>query len=115
MISRFSRHHPDAQPRCRRTMDGLSGRPVSAPTRTRNIMSRPERRSNGSTKGLAMAGTDKSRILSAIVYIADIARKEEMNSAWDEWVDRANPPIRCRSGVALEPPHLVEIVVTAAQ
>lgn len=66
-------------------------------------------------ESLAMAGTSKSRILSAIVYIADIARKEEMNKAWDEWVDRANPPMRACLGVDLEPPHLVEIVVTAAQ
>ena len=66
-------------------------------------------------ESLAMAGTDKSRILSAIVYIADIAHKEEMNHAWDEWVDRANPPMRACLGVDLEPPHLVEIVVTAAQ
>jgi enamine deaminase RidA (YjgF/YER057c/UK114 family) len=66
-------------------------------------------------ESLALSGTDKSRILSAIVYIADIARKEEMNKAWDEWVDRANPPMRACLGVDLEPPHLVEIVVTAAQ
>ena len=66
-------------------------------------------------ESLAMAGTTKGRILSAIVYIADIARKEEMNRAWDEWVDRANPPMRACLGVDLEPPHLVEIVVTAAQ
>ena len=66
-------------------------------------------------ESLAMAGTNKGRILSAIVYIADIARKEEMNRAWDEWVDRANPPMRACLGVDLEPPHLVEIVVTAAQ
>jgi len=66
-------------------------------------------------ESLALAGTDKSRILSAIVYIADIARKEELNRAWDEWVDRANPPMRACLGVALEPPHLVEIVVTAAR
>lgn len=65
-------------------------------------------------ESLAMSGTDKSRILSAIVYIADIACKEEMNRAWDEWVDRANPPMRACLGVDLEPPHLVEIVVTAA-
>jgi enamine deaminase RidA (YjgF/YER057c/UK114 family) len=64
---------------------------------------------------VALAGTDKSRILSAIVYIADIARKEEMNRAWDEWVDSAQPPMRACLGVDLEPPHLVEIVVTAAQ
>jgi enamine deaminase RidA (YjgF/YER057c/UK114 family) len=66
-------------------------------------------------ESLAMSGTDKSRILSAIVYIANIARKEEMNKAWDEWVDRANPPMRACLGVDLEPPHLIEIVVTAAQ
>ncbi len=66
-------------------------------------------------ESLAMSGTDKSRILSAIVYIDDITRKNEMNKAWDEWVDRANPPMRACLGVDLEPPHLVEIVVTAAQ
>ncbi len=66
-------------------------------------------------ESLAMSGTDKSRILSALVYIADIKQKEEMNRAWDEWVDRANPPMRACLGVDLEPPHLVEIVVTAAQ
>jgi enamine deaminase RidA (YjgF/YER057c/UK114 family) len=66
-------------------------------------------------ESLAMAGTDKSRILSAIVYIGDITRKDEMNKAWDEWVDRANPPMRACLGVDLEAPHLVEIVVTAAQ
>ncbi len=66
-------------------------------------------------ESLALSGTDKGRILSAIVYIADIARKQEMNKAWDEWVDPANPPMRACLGVDLESPHLVEIVVTAAQ
>jgi enamine deaminase RidA (YjgF/YER057c/UK114 family) len=66
-------------------------------------------------ESLAMSKTDKSRILSAIVYVADIKQKEEMNRAWDEWVDRANPPMRACLGVDLEHPHLVEIVVTAAQ
>lgn len=65
-------------------------------------------------ESLAMSGTDKSRILQAIVYICDIARKEEFNRAWDEWVDRSNPPMRACLGVDLEPPHMVEIVVTAA-
>jgi enamine deaminase RidA (YjgF/YER057c/UK114 family) len=65
-------------------------------------------------ESLAMSGTDKSRILSAIVYLSNISHKNEMNRAWDEWVDRANPPMRACLGVDLEPPHLVEIVVTAA-
>ena len=38
-------------------------------------------------ESLALCGSDKSRILSAIVYITDIKRKGEMNRAWDEWVD----------------------------
>ena len=66
-------------------------------------------------ESLAMCGTGKSKILSAIVYIADMKRKSEMNRAWDEWVDKANPPMRACIGVELEPPHIVEIVVTAAK
>lgn len=66
-------------------------------------------------ESLALCGSDKSRILSAIVYIADMKQKSEMNRAWDEWVDAANPPMRACIGVDLEPPHIVEIVVTAAR
>jgi len=66
-------------------------------------------------ESLKMSGSDKSRILSAVLYIADLAQKQELNRAWDEWVDRANPPMRAVLGVAIEPPYLVEIVVTAAQ
>jgi 3-hydroxyisobutyrate dehydrogenase len=66
-------------------------------------------------ESLALSGTDKSRILSAIVYITDMTRKAEMNRAWDEWVDAANPPMRACIGADLEPPHIVEIVVTAAK
>jgi enamine deaminase RidA (YjgF/YER057c/UK114 family) len=69
----------------------------------------------GIDETLAQCGSDKSKILSAIVYITDIKRKEEMNRAWDEWVDRKNPPMRACIGVDLEPPHIVEIVVTAAK
>lgn len=66
-------------------------------------------------ESLALCGTDKSKILSAIVYITDMTRKGEMNRAWDEWVDPGNPPMRACIGVDLEPPHIVEIVVTAAK
>ena len=38
-----------------------------------------------------------------------------MNRAWDEWVDMKNPPMRACIGVVLEPPHIVEIVVTAVK
>ena len=66
-------------------------------------------------ESLALCGSDKSKILSAIVYIADMKLKGEMNRAWDEWVDTRNPPMRACLGVELEPPHIVEIVVTAVK
>jgi enamine deaminase RidA (YjgF/YER057c/UK114 family) len=64
---------------------------------------------------LADAGSDKSRILRATVYITDMSRKPDMDRAWDEWVDRANPPQRACIGVTLAGSDLVEILVTAVQ
>src|SRR3954464_12584732 len=66
-------------------------------------------------ESLALCGSDKSKILSAIVYIADMKRKGEMNRAWDEWVHSANPPTRVCLGVELEPQPIVETVVTAVK
>jgi enamine deaminase RidA (YjgF/YER057c/UK114 family) len=65
-------------------------------------------------RALAEAGTDKTRILTATVYIADMAQKPAMNQAWDEWVSLTDPPLRACLGVALEGQDLVEILVTAA-
>ena len=64
---------------------------------------------------LAEAGTNKSRILRTTVYITDMSKKPEMDRAWDEWVDRANPPQRACIGVTLAGADLVEILVTAVQ
>jgi enamine deaminase RidA (YjgF/YER057c/UK114 family) len=64
---------------------------------------------------LAEAGSDKSRILTAMVYIADMSQKAEMNRAWDEWADLNNPPMRACVGAVLADRSLVEIVVTAAK
>lgn len=66
-------------------------------------------------KNLADCGSDKSKILTATVYINDMALKKEMDRAWSEWVDTKNPPQRACLGVTLEPPHLVEIVIVAAK
>jgi enamine deaminase RidA (YjgF/YER057c/UK114 family) len=66
-------------------------------------------------ENLAAAGSGKSRILTATVYIADMNRKAEMNEAWLAWVDPANAPQRACLGVALEGADLVEIVVVAAK
>lgn len=66
-------------------------------------------------RNLADAGSSRSRILSATVYITDMAQRPEMNRAWDEWVDMANPPQRACIGASLEGDTLVEIVIVAAQ
>ena len=64
---------------------------------------------------LAKAGRDKSRILSATVYMADAALKDEMNAAWMAWVDRSNLPTRTAVGAVLTPGALVEITIFAAK
>ena len=64
---------------------------------------------------LAKAGADKSRILSATVYLADINLKDEMNEAWMAWVDKKNLPARAAVGVDLTPGTLVEIMISAAK
>jgi len=64
---------------------------------------------------LKAAGTDKSKILSATVYLADINGKDEMNEAWIAWMDKENPPARAAVAVTLTPGTLVEIMVCAAR
>ena len=64
---------------------------------------------------LTKAGTHKSRILSATVYMADASLKDEMNEAWMAWVDRSNLPTRAAVGAVLTPGTLVEIMVRAAK
>lgn len=63
---------------------------------------------------LAEAGTDKSTILSATIWLADMADFAEMNSVWDTWVDKDNPPARATGEAKLAAPeYKVEIIVIA--
>jgi enamine deaminase RidA (YjgF/YER057c/UK114 family) len=65
---------------------------------------------------LARSGTNKSKLLSATVYISDMSQKAAMNEAWIAWIDPKNPPTRACVAVELgTPTTLVEIVVTAAK
>ena len=66
-------------------------------------------------ESLKMCGSHKSKVLSATIYLNDVTTKKGFNRAWDEWVDPANPPMRACIGVDIEPPHVVEVVVTAAR
>lgn len=65
---------------------------------------------------LADAGSDKTRILAAQIWMADMADFAEMNAVWDAWVPQGHTPARATGESALATPaHLVEIIVTAAQ
>ena len=62
------------------------------------------------------AGSEKSRILSATIYLSDISSFSEMNGVWDAWVDKANPPARATVEAKLvAPDYKVEIAVIAAR
>ena len=64
---------------------------------------------------LAKAGTDKTKILRAQIYLADLADFPGMNSVWDSWVVAGHTPPRATVQAALAKPEWkVEIVVTAA-
>lgn len=64
---------------------------------------------------LAGVGSDKSKLLSATIYLADIANFAAMNSVWDTWVDGANPPARATVEAKLATPdYFVEFQVVAA-
>lgn len=64
---------------------------------------------------LAKCGSDKSRILSATVYVTDMALKPEMDEAWMAWVDQSRPPARATVEARLGANVLVEIMITAAK
>jgi enamine deaminase RidA (YjgF/YER057c/UK114 family) len=63
---------------------------------------------------LALTGTDKTRILSANIWITDMANFAEMNSVWDAWVSPGNTPARATVEAKLaSPDYKVEIMVLA--
>jgi len=64
---------------------------------------------------LARAGSDKSRILMAQIYLADLVDFDGMNAVWDAWVSAGNAPPRATVQAALaKPGWKIEVVVTAA-
>lgn len=64
---------------------------------------------------LAQSNSDKSRILRAEIFLANMADYAEMNRAWDEWVIAGAAPARATVEAKLADPNWkVEIVITAA-
>lgn len=83
------------------------GAPVA--DQTRDILQRIDRL-------LAEAGTDRTRILQATIWLADISTFDEMNAVWDAWVPEGHAPARAcvESRLAL-PEYTVEIGIVAAR
>lgn len=65
---------------------------------------------------LALSNSSKERILSAQIWMSDMAEFAEMNAAWDAWVPAGNAPARATGEAKLAAPkYKVEIIVIAAQ
>jgi enamine deaminase RidA (YjgF/YER057c/UK114 family) len=87
----------------------ISKNPDGVQAQTREILARID-------ELLAQAGTDKSKVLTATVWLTDISTWSQMNEVWDAWVDRDNPPARAAIEAALAgPEYKVEIMVVAAR
>ncbi len=64
---------------------------------------------------LASVGSDKNSILSATIWLADMADFAEMNAVWDAWVEPGHEPARACGEAKLASPELaVEILIVAA-
>lgn len=86
----------------------LQKRGGSVQEQTRDVLSMIDRL-------LAEAGTDKTKLLTASIFLADIRTAEEMNEVWDEWLPQGCAPARTTvEGRATSREHAVKISVTAA-
>lgn len=67
-------------------------------------------------KLLEKAGSSKSNILSATIWLATMDDFADMNTVWDAWIDPANPPARaCGEARLATPDFLVEVMIVAAK
>lgn len=64
---------------------------------------------------LATAGTDRSRILTALIHLRDISHFSAMNEVWEAWLTPGTAPVRTTVEAKLAAPDLLfEITITAA-
>jgi enamine deaminase RidA (YjgF/YER057c/UK114 family) len=88
---------------------GVTPDPVGdVATQTRQVLDRID-------ETLMLAGTSKSNLLTAQVWLADMRMFEAHNAVWNAWVDPDNAPVRACVRADLVRSCLVEIMVTAAK
>ena len=71
-------------------LSGLVGEGNGVAEQARDILAKVDRL-------LAKAGSDKSKLLQAVIWLTDISTFDEMNSVWEAWIDKQNPPARATS------------------
>lgn len=87
---------------------GQVGKGTSVTDQTRDCLAQVDRL-------LELAGSDKTRILQAVIWMADMADFAEMNAVWDDWVPAGHTPARAAGEARLATPDFkVEVIVTAA-
>lgn len=65
---------------------------------------------------LEEAGSNKTKILQAVIWLDDMADFADMNAVWDAWVPKGHEPARaCGSAHLARPDFKVEIIVIAAR
>jgi enamine deaminase RidA (YjgF/YER057c/UK114 family) len=90
-------------------LSGVVSPGKSVREQTRNVLA-------GIDELLQSAGSDKSKILSATVWLTDMRHFDEMNGVWDRWVSPGNAPARaCVEAKLSLADFSVAIAVTAAQ
>lgn len=89
---------------------------IAADDRSQDIQGQTRQALAKIDKVLAEAGSDRSRLLSAQIWMKDIARDfAGMNEIWDAWINPETAPARATAQCELAAPEaLVEIIVTAA-
>ncbi len=63
---------------------------------------------------LTQIGSDRTRLLEVLIFLADLTDAAALNELWDEWVPKGHPPIRACVQADLGAGLRVEMVVTAA-
>ena len=117
-ITRFDRTQPPGPRMSRCVVRGdtvyLAG--LTAGDTSQDIKGQTKQILDKIDKFLKEAGTDKSKILSANIWLTDIGTWSQMNEVWDAWVAPGNTPARATVEAKLANPALkVEIMVQAAK
>ena len=90
------------------TIATAGGQGTTVAEQTRVVLERLE-------ANLEEVGTDKHHIVEALVYLADMSHKSDMDQVWCEWIPSDGWPCRACVGTNLAPGDLVEIKLTAVK